>query len=226
MSMSTLIAPGQRAEFRRGDLIRMRSGNIMAAGEDEPRGTIKGTGCVYGVEVDRGGGWLFLQLEPGCFAAQVPYASRVLVLWQHQDGSPIGKLSALEDSAERLRYVGRITENQDVPDARKALALLREGEDGMPAVIEQVSVGFRMLKWIREESDDGEKVLYRITEAHLEEISVVTFGALGDAATVEDVWSRGTDVEGLAGIEVRARAAKARAELERAQLRLRMAGAA
>lgn len=210
MSTSTLVAPG-RAEFRRGDLVRMTQ-TLAKADPDQPAGTIAGTACLYGVEVARGYG-LFLQLEPGCFAEQVPHASRVKVLWQHQDDNPIGKLSELADSAERLRFLGRISENPAIPDAARALALLRE------EILEEVSVGFRILKWVREEteseSESESKVLYRILQAHLEEISPVTWGAMGPAAAVDDVWS-GRNGSDLAAVEARARAAKARAEMERA----------
>ena len=74
--MTTSTLPGRVALAER--LIDTRqtlyiTEQMDAAEEADPPGTIKGTACRYSVPVDRGYG-LYLQLEPGCFAGQVPHA--------------------------------------------------------------------------------------------------------------------------------------------------------
>lgn len=153
----------------------------VSTGEDP--GTIVGTACRYGNPVDRGYG-LQMELAAGCFAAAARDAARVLVLWQHDDDEPIGRMRDLTDSAEKLDYLGWITESEDVPTGRRALSLLRDG------VIDEVSVGFRIQKYERVVDEEADTVLYRILRAHLMELSIVTFGAFGDGATVEQVFSQ------------------------------------
>jgi hypothetical protein len=150
---------------------------------DEP-GTIAGVAVRYGVDVPRGPRFAE-RVEAGAFAAQLVDPARVAILWQHDGDSPIGRASALVDSASELRFVGRISESADIPDARKALALLREG------LIDEVSVGFEWGKW-REERDDETGVTTIVhTKSRLRELSVVTFGALGRDARVLSVASAG-----------------------------------
>lgn len=175
----------------------------VSTGEDP--GTILGTACRYGSPVDRGFG-LQMELAAGCFAAAVRDPARVLVLWQHDDDEPIGRMRDLTDSAEKLDYLGWITESEDVPTGRRALSLLRDG------VIDEVSVGFRIQKYERVVDEEADTVLYRILRAHLMELSIVTFGAFGDGATVEQVFSQ---EQGKAPVEARS--------LEAARLRARMA---
>lgn len=154
----------------------------VSTGKDE--GTIVGTACRYGEPVDRGFG-MSLELVAGCFAAAVRDPARVLVLWQHDDDEPIGRMRDLADSAETLDYEGWITSSADVPNGRRALSLLRD------QVIDQVSVGFRIQKYERVVDEEADTVIYRILRAHLMELSIVTFGAFGAGATVEQVFSQG-----------------------------------
>jgi HK97 family phage prohead protease len=142
---------------------------------DEEAGTITGIAVRYGIEVPRGGRY-FEVVQPGAFARQVADPARVSVLWQHDSDSPIGRASALDDNEERLAFVAKISQNADVPDARKALALLREG------IVDEISVGFQWQKWSEQRTDDKTTILHE--RARLREFSVVTFGALGREARV------------------------------------------
>ena len=143
---------------------------------NEETGTIEGVAVRYNVDIPRGPG-MFERVQPGAFTKQIADPARVSVLWQHDSDAPIGKVSALEDGAESLRFTAKISENADIPEARKALALLREG------IIDEISVGFQWGSWVEERSDDGDLTIAH-TKARLRELSVVTFGALGREARV------------------------------------------
>lgn len=144
------------------------------------RPTISGTAATYNVRVDRGYG-LEMELVPGCFAKSAKEAHRVMLLWQHDHEEPIGRTVALDDSAQRLAFTARFTTDPAVPTAAKARALY------LDKVMDEVSVGFEVLKFERIEDAEHDTVLYRVLEARLREISCVTFGALGEHARVASV---------------------------------------
>jgi len=194
---------------RRLDSLTQTLAAKVAAGA-EP-GTITGTAVRYNVDVDRGGGWLFLRLLPGCFAEQVKDPARVKVLWQHDPWEPIGKVHGLADTKARLDFDARIEDSANLPTAVKALELLRTG------VLDEVSVGFDIKKFTREEDQEKDTVTYIVSKAVLREISVVTFGALGQSAKVDQVASEsGPDL--ARSVEVRVREAR-RMAAELARLR-------
>lgn len=151
----------------------------FATGTDDA-GLITGTAATYNIEVDRGYG-MFIELLPGCFEKSVPEGHRVLMLWQHDADEPIGRVQSLSDSPQRLDFVGRLSTSPHVPTAVKARELYRDG------IMDEVSVGFDILKFERIEDQEHDKVLYRVREAKLKEISTVTFGALGKDARVQAV---------------------------------------
>lgn len=144
-------------------------------------GTITGIAARYSVPVKRAQG-IYEQMQPGLFKNQVRAPNRVSVLWQHEEDSPIGRATELIDSEQNLRFVAKITESPDVPEARKALALMREG------IIDEISVGFDWGEWSEQRDDAGLTILH--TKARLREFSVVTFGALGRDARVVTVASQ------------------------------------
>lgn len=146
--------------------------------EAGPDGTISGIAAAYDIPVQRGAD-LFELIRPGAFRGQLSAANRIPILWGHDHDSPIGRATRLSDSAERLTFTAKISENEDIPEARRALALLREG------VVDELSVGFEWGTWSRTEA--GDRVTYEHTKARLREISVVTFGALGREARVVTV---------------------------------------
>lgn len=201
---ATMIEAGRVAlAQRRLDPVQRLAAPVQLAATEEEPGTIRGTACRYGVPVDRGYG-LYLVLEPECFAAQTKDPARVLVLWQHDDGAPIGRLSELDDHPDRLDYEGTILDSPKVPDAQKALELLRED------VVDQVSVGFRIQKYARVVDEEADTVTYQVQRAQLMELSVVTWGAFDDLATVEEVFAD-SGGQSLAVLEAR----RLRAQLAR-----------
>lgn len=173
---------------------------------DPQDGTVRGVAAAYNVKVDRGWG-LFLRLLPGSFAEQLRDPARVKLLFHHQWENPIGRIRDLTDTKTQLRVSGQILAHDDRPLARQVLADLRDG------LVDEFSVGFEMLKWrvIEEKNDDGSmSYIYEVSRARLREISVVTFGAMGDKARIQSVNSVGQD-PGLRA----ARAAQLRAQLAR-----------
>lgn len=169
-------------------------------------GSLTGVACTYNYDVPRGWG-LHLRVLPGSFAAQVRDPARVKMLWQHTHSEPIGSVWSLTDGEDKLKFTGQLIDSDKVPNAQKALALLRAG------VLDEVSVGFEMLTWtVEEEKQENKetKWTYIVSKARLREISVVTFGAMGDKARVTDVHHETTGLE-----LVRAHAAKLRGNLAR-----------
>lgn len=214
MTTTTMQAPTGRVALadRRIDLRQRltipRSIALADGGGSDPaRATIRGTACLYNVPVPRGYG-LFLELLPGCFAAQVRDPARVKVLWQHDSDEPIGRLSALADDAERLRFEGWITRSEDVPTGRKAASLLADG------VVDEVSVGFVIQRYIRVVDEDADTVTYRVPRGQFDELSPVTFGAFGQDATVEEIAFQSAADPAVAGLAA-AESRRIRAELMR-----------
>jgi HK97 family phage prohead protease len=164
-----------------------------------PEGIITGTAARYDFKVQRAPR-LFEGIRAGAFAAQVKAPNRVMVLWQHDRNEPIGRATSLKDVDGRLDFEARITSSPDVPTARKAMALLAD------EVIEEVSVGFDWGKWTVEEDEEG--TTYWHDRAVLREFSVVTFGAMGEEATVKSVAS---ETDRLLAAQYRARLARLRA---------------
>lgn len=152
-------------------------------------GTIMGVAAQYGVPIERGFN-IFEQIQAGAFKAQVGAPNRVMVLWQHDRDNPIGRALSLDDGTSELRFTAKISEHADVPEARKALALLREG------IVDEVSVGFDWGTWT--EKREGDKMTIMHTKARLREFSVVTFGALGRGARVVTVANEQLKSEALA----------------------------
>jgi HK97 family phage prohead protease len=152
--------------------------------EEATPGVISGIAVAYNVDVPRGPR-LAERVAPGAFSAQVKAPNRVAVLWQHDTDSPIGRATKLTDSEEHLRFVAKISEHEDIPEARKALALLREG------IVDEISVGFEWGTWTEQRDEASGRTTILHTKARLREFSVVTFGALGRDARVVSVAASG-----------------------------------
>lgn len=148
---------------------------LAAKVEDVKDGIITGIAAAYDVKIARGEN-LFEMLSPGTFAAQVKDPARVPILFQHDDDSPIGRVRTLEDSPERLRFSAKISQDERIPDATKATAMLEEG------IIDEMSVGFAWGKWEQVKDESGLTIVH--IRSRLKEISLVTFGALGRQARV------------------------------------------
>ena len=101
----------------------------------------------------------------GVFRDVTRAANRVKLLFQHKTDTPIGRAIKLEEMDEGLYGEFRISKNE-------ALELIRDG------VLTNLSVGFSPLK------DEKRNGITNRIKAHLAEVSLVTFGAYGDAAQI------------------------------------------
>lgn len=148
--------------------------DIKAVSED---GLFSGYASVFS-QRDMGGDIVM----PGAFAKslQAYPASRVKLLWQHDQSEPIGVWASLTEDARGLKAEGRLI--LDTARGREAHALMKAG------ALDGLSIGFRT---IRDEMDrkSGSRLLH---EVELREISVVTFPA-NASATVAAVKHFQTD---------------------------------
>jgi len=133
--------------------------------------TVAGIAVPYDVE-QRIGPNLVEVFRRGAFEAVARNAHRVKMLFQHKADAPIGRAIMLEERDGGLYGEFRISKTEA---GDEALELIRDG------VLSNLSVGFQPL---RDEKRNG--VVNRI-KAHLAEVSLVTFGAYGDAAAITAV---------------------------------------
>jgi len=136
-------------------------------GEGDGR-TIVGIAVPYDVEQRINPG-LVEVFRKGVFRDVTRAANRVKLLFQHKTDTPIGRATMLEERDGGLYGEFRISKTEA---GDEALELIRDG------VLSNLSVGFQPLK---DEKRGG--VVNRI-RAHLAEVSLVTFGAYGDAANI------------------------------------------
>lgn len=111
----------------------------------------------------------------GAFAEVVKAAHRVKLLRNHDINNPIGRATVLRETDEGLYAEFKISRTREGDDA---LELVKDG------ALDQLSIGFQPIK--NRKRTDG--VIERL-KAHLAEVSLVTFGAYGDAAAVAGVRS-------------------------------------
>lgn len=110
----------------------------------------------------------------GAFEAVTRAAHRVKLLQGHdQQVLPLGKATTLREDKKGLYGEFRISKT-DIGD--QALELVRDG------VLTNLSIGFQPLK--DRKATNG--VIERL-KAHLAEVSLVTFGAYGEAASISSV---------------------------------------
>ena len=110
----------------------------------------------------------------GAFARVIPNAHRVKLLVSHDaQALPIGRATLLKEEAGGLYGEFRVSKGSRSDDI---LELVRDG------ALSEFSIGFQPIKDVRR--PDG--VVERIA-AHLAEVSLVTFGAYGQAAQVAAV---------------------------------------
>ena len=140
---------------------------IRAAGDGR---TIVGLAVPYNKE-QRINSQLTEVFRPGAFSAVTRAAHRVKLLVGHDHQAlPIGRATLLREDAAGLHaefYVSKTDRGDQV------LELVRDG------ALDQLSIGFLSLKDNRLASGVIERI-----KAHLAEVSLVTFGAYGEMATV------------------------------------------
>lgn len=130
--------------------------------------TVVGIAVPYDVE-QRISPTLVEVFRKGVFRDVVRAANRVKLLYQHKTDAPIGRAVMLEEREDGLYGEFRISKTEA---GDEALELIRDG------VLSNLSVGFQPLK---DEKRGG--IVNRI-KAHLAEVSLVTFGAYGDNASI------------------------------------------
>lgn len=132
--------------------------------------TIYGMAVPYDVE-QRINGNLTEVFRKGAFADVVRAPFRVKLLRGHDaKGMPIGRATLLRETDKGLYAEMRVSQTAA---GDEVLELIKDG------ALDQLSIGFAPLK--NRKRDDG--VIERL-KAHLAEISLVTFGAYGDLASV------------------------------------------
>ncbi|MGX9572600.1 HK97 family phage prohead protease [Mesorhizobium sp. f-mel] len=113
----------------------------------------------------------------GAFDKSLRESPDVVSLWSHDDARPLGRVSngTLELKSDAIGLFCSLTPNPDSPSGQEALAAVGRGHIG------QVSVGF----WSEIESwdDRGDLPMRTIEQAGLREISLIVWGAYGDATS-------------------------------------------
>lgn len=144
--------------------------------EDENGGrTIYGIAVPYDKE-QRVSGDTTEVFRRGAFADVVKAAHRVKLLRNHDSKNPIGRATLLRETDQGLYAEFKVSRTREGDDA---LELVKDG------ALDQLSIGFMPIK--NRKRTDG--VIERL-KAHLAEVSLVTFGAYGDLATVNGVRSQ------------------------------------
>ena len=125
---------------------------------------IAGYASVFGVR-DRGGDVVM----PGAYAASLARMAasggRVRMLWQHDQGQPIGVWDEVVEDAQGLRVKGRLL--TEVEKGREAAALMAAG------AVDGLSIGYRTIR--AEKLPEGGR---KLIELELWEVSLVTFPML------------------------------------------------
>ena len=142
--------------------------------EDGEGRTIFGIAVPYDKE-QRVGSEMVEVFRKGAFAEVIKAAHRVKLLRNHDVNNPIGRATVLRETDQGLYAEFKISRTREGDDA---LELVKDG------ALDQLSIGFQPIK--NRKRTDG--VIERL-KAHLAEVSLVTFGAYGDAAAVAGVRS-------------------------------------
>jgi HK97 family phage prohead protease len=146
----------------------------LAIREDAEGRTIYGIAVPYDKE-QRVAGDTTEVFRRGAFADVIKAAHRVKLLRNHDVKNPIGRATLLRETDEGLYAEFKVSKTREGDDA---LELVKDG------ALDQLSIGFMPIK--NRKRQDG--VIERL-KAHLAEVSLVTFGAYGDMATVSGVRS-------------------------------------
>jgi len=125
---------------------------------------IRGYASVFGV-ADQGGDIVM----PGAYSASLQKMAerggKVRMLWQHDQGQPIGVWDEVIEDSHGLRVAGRLL--TDVAKGREAVALMSAG------AVDGLSIGYRTIR--AEKTPGGGRKLH---ELELWEVSLVTFPML------------------------------------------------
>ncbi|SNS53389.1 prohead peptidase. Unknown type peptidase. MEROPS family U35 [Sphingomonas laterariae] len=149
--------------------------DVKAIGDD---GVIEGYASMFNV-VDS----YNEMVAPGAFKASLATAKRekraVKMLYQHDTWTVIGVWDEVAEDEKGLRVRGRLLKDIS-PKAAEVYGLVREG------ALDELSIGYREIETAPDRQQDGVTVLKKLD---LREVSIVTFGALGRAARIDEVKS-------------------------------------
>lgn len=157
----SVAGPLDRKDSAGAREVRSFALQIKASGDD---GTIEGYGSVFGVRDN----WDDI-IANGAFSASLAEhkaaGTMPAMLWQHDDGAPIGVWTEMAEDAHGLRIKGRLA--LDTVRGKEAQALLKMG------AINGLSIGFLSKEW----KYDAKTNIRTLTEVDLWEVSLVTFPA-------------------------------------------------
>jgi hypothetical protein len=139
--------------------------------DDGDEGTFEGYASVFD-ELDNG----MDIVAKGAFTESLQSGHKVKMLWQHDQGQPIGIWESIQEDDKGLRVKGRLLAG--VQKGREALELMRAG------ALDSMSIGYQAKEIARENGG----AVRRLLAVKLFEISVVTFPML-DSANVTAVKS-------------------------------------
>lgn len=145
--------------------IKQRSFGFELKEFTEEDGTFEGYASMFDV-VDNG----MDVVSRGAFQKSLDSGRVVKMLWQHDTTQIIGKWEHIAEDERGLYVKGRLFVG-DVPKAREAMRLLREG------VLDSMSIGYRT----KMASQEGNGSVRRLEEVDLFEVSLVTFPMLDEA---------------------------------------------
>jgi len=116
-------------------------------------------------------------IDPGAFKSTLASPERnVLILWQHDDQTPIGTPTEMWETKHGLEIVGKIS---NTTQGRDAMTLMRDG------VVTEMSIGFDATSFRFEEQGKSKELVRHIDEVRLWEVSLVSFGANPKAKITE-----------------------------------------
>jgi hypothetical protein len=146
--------------------------DVKAVGDD---GAIAGYASVFNV-VDS-----YRELVlPGAFKASLADSKKakrsIKMLYQHDPYQPIGVWDVVQEDTKGLHVEGRLLKDVS-PKAAEVYGLVREG------AIDELSIGYREIETVKMPNGLGLKKL------DLKEVSIVTFGALGRNAHIDEIKS-------------------------------------
>jgi len=123
------------------------------------------------------GGAFVERFERGAFDKSLRDHPDVAALWAHDTSRPLGRVSngSLTLKVDSIGLWYSLVPNLESPSGQEAVAAVGRSDVG------QVSVGFSAI--VEEWADNGELPSRKITEARLWELSLVLWGAYGDATS-------------------------------------------
>ena len=143
-------------------------------GSDLEEGQFRGMASVFDTMIDT---FVPTIIDPGAFKSTLASPERnVLILWQHDDTTPIGTPTEMWETKHGLEIKGKIS---NTTQGRDALTLMRDG------VVTEMSIGFDATSFRFEEQGKDKDLVRHIDEVRLWEVSLVSFGANPKAKITE-----------------------------------------